>query len=93
VSLLRRWYSDAEPEEVRWWLGRGDALARGMRQASARDRLAPGNTWRPGPAPAPRQALKQERARQQSDPATDTGRARTLARATEQNRRRTRRPR
>jgi hypothetical protein len=87
MRLLRRWYSDAEPEEVRWWLGRGDALARGMRQASDRDRLAPGNAWRPGPAPAPRQARRTERARQQSDPATDTGRAQALARATEQNHR------
>jgi len=91
MRLPRRRYSNAEPSEVRWWLGRGAALARGMREASARDRLAPGNTWRPGPAPRPREALKTERARQNRNPATDMGRAQAMARATEQQaRRRTR---
>ncbi len=93
VRLPRRWHSDAEPDEVRWWLGRMEAHARGMRQAAARDRIAPANSRQPGPVPPTRQALKQERGRQRRDPATDLGRAQTLARAIEQSSARNRRSR
>lgn len=93
IRLLRRWHSDAEPEEVRWWLGRMGAHARGMRQANTRDRIAPVASWRPGPVPPPRQALRQERARQRQDPATDLGRAQALARAMQQSSARSRRTR
>lgn len=85
MRLPRFWHGDAEPEQVRWNLGRGGALARGMREAATRDGMT-SQTWQPGPVPRPRQARKQERDVQQRQASPDryTDRAKALARATQQ---------
>ena len=81
----RRWYGDAEPDEVRRDLGRGGALARGLRQAATRD--LPASTWQPGPVRPVRQIRRQARelTAQRADPGSDVERARTLARAMDQS--------
>jgi len=82
-SFLR---SREERDSARFENGRQGAFARGMREAAARDGVTRGN-WRPGPAPRPRQARRrdQQLRHQRSDPRREgTGRAETLARATQQ---------
>lgn len=79
----RPWYSQEERDEIRWRTGRQGAAARGMRQAAARD--LPATSWQPGPVPTVRQARKQERElAARRDPADDSARAATLARAMDQ---------
>jgi hypothetical protein len=79
----RPWRSQEDRDEARWWTGRMEAQARGMRQAASRD--LPASGWQPGPVPPARQARRQEReliARR--DPADGSARAEVLARAMEQ---------
>jgi len=77
------WHSQEERDETRWWTGRNEAVARGMRQAAARDLPATG--WQPGTVPPPRQVRRQARELSvRRDPADDSARAGTLARAMEQ---------
>lgn len=78
------WVSQEERDEGRWHTGRQGAQARGMRQAAARDLPATG--WRPGPVPPGRQVRRQERElTARRDPADQSARADTLARAMEQS--------
>lgn len=84
LRLPRPWISQEQRDVDRFEDGRQDAFARGMRQAAARARLAPGSAWEPVPVQR-RQIRQQVRlAQQRAHPAEDTGRAETLARAMEQ---------
>lgn len=84
LRLPRPWISQEQRDVDRFEDGRQDAFARGMRQAAARDRLAPGSAWEPVPVPPRRQIRQQVRQAQQRAHAEGTGRAETLARAMEQ---------
>jgi len=78
------WRSQEERDATRWDTGRQGAFACGMRQAAARDFPGPG--WQPGPVPPPRQVRRQERElAARRDPADDSARTETLARAMEQS--------
>ena len=89
IRWPRPWRSQEDRDEARWWTGRMEAQARGMRQAASRD--LPASGWQPGPVPPARQARRQEReliARR--DPADGSARAEVLARGMEQALRRER---
>ena len=78
------WVSQEEREWSRWDTGRQGAFARGMRQAASRD--LPVSDWRPGPVPPARQVRRQEKElAARRDPADDSARTETLARAMEQS--------
>ena len=51
IRWPRPWRSQEDRDEARWWTGRMEAQARGMRQAASRD--LPASGWQPGPVPPP----------------------------------------
>lgn len=87
AARVRQKFSREERDRARRELGRQQAQARGLRQAAARDGVAPDPSWRPAPPRRPVRVFQQdyELRLARAPAAGDTGRAAALRRASEQD--------